>query len=82
MSTDEELCTAPEMTRLWWRRLSLQPKIFGFTPNRYVISDMQPEKLHSLNEASPPRVFLVHGLIHGLITMLLVVFAVGIGWFW
>jgi hypothetical protein len=65
------------MTRRWWRRLLLQGKV-GSTPNRYVISDYsQPEKIHSLNEISPLRLFLVYGLIHGLFTTLLVVIAVG-----
>jgi len=67
------------MMRRWWRRFPLQGKVFGSTGNRYVISDYsQSEKFQSLNQTSPLRLVLVHSLIHGLITMMLVLSTVGI----
>lgn len=78
-SADDESPLALPMMRRWWRRFPLQGKVFGFTHNRYVISDYtQSEKFHSPNEASPLRLVLVHSLIHGLITTLLVLSAVGL----
>ena len=74
--TDEESRFEPEMTRLWRRRLWLQARMFGFAPNRYVITDRsQRNELHSLNEALPVRAFLVQALV----TLLLIATAVGIG---
>jgi hypothetical protein len=76
--TDEESYSEPEMTCRWWRPLSLQEKMSGFARNRYVISDhTQSDEFHCLGEASPLRLFLVHGLV----TTLLAVGIIGIGWF-
>jgi hypothetical protein len=77
--TDDASRLAPALTRRWWRRLFPQRKVFGYAHNRYVISDYsQPRVFHSVNEVPPLRLVLVQGLIHSVITLLLIVSAVGI----